>query len=91
MKKIYSKKYIVENYRSCILSPRIGPGRLQVRWVPDGPEDGCQEVWSHPCGLDNGCQKDVYVTPLWVIRRPGCMSPLVGNWVTWTFRCISRH
>lgn len=30
--------------------------------MPDGPEDGCQEVWWHPSGLGKGYQMDIYMS-----------------------------
>lgn len=53
VKSFYSKKCILENNQSSILSSRIGPGQLSVR---------CQVLWRMvpglitSGGLDNGCE-----------------------------------
>lgn len=43
VKSSFGKKYVLENYVSCILSPKVGPGWLSVRCQASG--NGFQVVW----------------------------------------------
>lgn len=64
VKTCYSRKYICENYQSCSLGPRIVISQVSNSQNDECLEYGCQEVWSHPHGLDNACQVKVYMSPL---------------------------
>lgn len=59
VKDSFSKKCIVENNQSYILSPRIGPGRLLVRCWPVWMTDVSRSVYMCPLG---GNQRVIYET-----------------------------
>lgn len=53
IKSSYSKKYLLENYQSCSLSPRIGPGWLSVR----GLNNECQMAVRRSAYVSPGNQR----------------------------------
>lgn len=59
VKDSFSKKCIVENNQSYILSPRIGPGRLLVRCWPVWMTDVSRSVYMCPLG---GIQRVIHET-----------------------------